>query len=159
VRNGVHRPAGISTFGREIAWRDQREAAAHGFHKGDILATNFSPTPGTAKEGPLGEIHSYCGVDFTRLPNGGTLEVRLHPASANDKAGVAAIEGMLKTFVRLQGFYLNVDVVDAAMLREAQKHPESHCNLVVRIAGWCARFHTLDREWQEMVIQRAESAR
>ena len=66
---------------------------------------------------------------------------------------------MLKAFVRLGGFYLNVDVVDAAMLREAQKHPELYPNLVVRIAGWCARFNTLDDNWQEMVIRRAESAR
>jgi pyruvate-formate lyase len=159
LRNGVFRPAGISTFGREIAWRDQREATAHGFRKGDILATNFSPTPGTDKEGPLAAIRSYCAVDFTRLPNGATLEIRLAPSSANDEAGILAIAGMLRAFVRLGGFYLNVDIVDPAMLRDAQKHPDKYPNLVVRIAGWCARFHTLDKDWQEMVIRRAESSR
>jgi pyruvate-formate lyase len=46
LRNGVFRPAGISTFGREIEWREHRLATAHGFRKGDILATNFSATPG-----------------------------------------------------------------------------------------------------------------
>jgi len=60
---------------------------------------------------------------------------------------------------RLGGFYLNVDVIDPAMLRDAQKHPEKYPNLAVRIAGWCARFHTLDDNWQEMVIRRAESSR
>jgi formate C-acetyltransferase len=63
---------------------------------------------------------------------------------------------MLKTFRDLGGFYLNVDVVDVAELRDAQEHPERHENLVVRIAGWCSRFTTLHRDWQEMVIRRAE---
>jgi len=159
VRNGVFRPAGISTFGREIEWRVHREATAHGFRKGDLLATNFSPTPGTVKEGPLSVIRSYCSVDFTRLPNGGTLEIRLHPSSANDDAGISAIVGILKAFIRMGGFYLNVDVIDPAMLRDAQRHPKKYPNLVVRIAGWCARFHTLDEKWQEMVIRRAETLR
>jgi len=44
LRNGVFRPAGISTFGREIEWREHRLATAHGFRQGDILATNFSPS-------------------------------------------------------------------------------------------------------------------
>ena len=159
LRNGVFRPAGISTFGREIQWRSYREATAQGFRKGEILATNFSPTPGTAAADPLAVIRSYCSVDFTRLPNGGTLEIQLHPSSTNGDSGISAIVGMFKAFIRLGGFYLNVDVVDSAVLREAQKHPEKYPNLVVRIAGWCARFHTLDDQWQEMVIQRAETRR
>ncbi|MDZ4198085.1 MAG: pyruvate formate lyase family protein [Kiritimatiellia bacterium] len=157
LRNGVFRPAGISTFGREIVWRDHREATAHGFRKGDILATNFSPTPGTDKEGPLAAIRSYCAVDFTRLPNGATLEIRLAPSSVSDEAGVWALANLLRAFIRMGGLYLNVDVIDPKMLRDAQKHPEKYPNLVVRISGWCARFHTLDDNWQEMVIRRAES--
>ncbi len=155
-RNGVYRPAGISTFGREIEWRTQRKAVAHGFRKGDILATNFSPTPGTQRDGPLAAIKSYCKADFTRLPNGGTLEIRFHPSCVQGAAGIDALAGILKTFLQLGGFYLNVDVIDAALLRDAQKHPEQYPNLVVRIAGWCARFHTLNKDWQEMVIRRAD---
>ena len=74
------------------------------------------------------------------------------------RRGIVAIAGMFKALIRLGGFYLNVDVVDAAVLREARKYPDKYPNLVVRIAGWCARFNTLDPEWQEMVIHRAENA-
>ena len=155
-RNGVYRPAGISTFGREIEWRVHRKAMPHGFRKGDILATNFSPTPGTQKEGPLAAIKSYCKADFTRLPNGGPLEIRFHPSCVKDAVGIDSLAGILKAFIQLGGFYLNVDVIDAVLLRDAQKYPEKYPNLVVRIAGWCARFHTLNKDWQEMVIRRAE---
>ena len=45
------------------------------------------------------------------------------------------------------------DVVDAQILREAQEHPENYQTLSVRVSGWHARFVTLSREWQNMVIE------
>lgn len=51
-RARVLRPPGVSTFGREIEWRPNRMAVALGRRKGDILALNFSPTPGTDRKWP-----------------------------------------------------------------------------------------------------------
>jgi formate C-acetyltransferase len=48
------------------------------------------------------------------------------------------------------------DVVDAALLREAQEHPENYQTLSVRVSGWNARFVTLNKEWQDMVIEQNE---
>jgi formate C-acetyltransferase len=54
------------------------------------------------------------------------------------------------------GFYLHIDVIDSATLIDAQHHPEKYPNLPVRIAGWSARFTTLDRQWQDMIINRTQ---
>ena len=62
--------------------------------------------------------------------------------------------GLLKTFVALGGWYIQPDVVDSDLLRDAQAHPERYPNLAVRVSGWSARFATLSKEWQDMVIQR-----
>ena len=51
---------------------------------------------------------------------------------------------------------MQVDVVDTAVLREAQKHPEQYQSLAVRVSGWSARFVTLCDEWQQMIIERSE---
>ncbi|MBM3477132.1 MAG: hypothetical protein FJX75_28015, partial [Armatimonadetes bacterium] len=67
-RNGVKRPCGISTFGREIEWaapRGSRKASPDGHRLGAVLATNFSPSPGTDTEGPTAAVKSYCKMDFT----------------------------------------------------------------------------------------------
>ena len=48
------------------------------------------------------------------------------------------------------------DVVDASLLRKAQEHPEDYQTLSVRVSGWNARFVTLDKEWQDMVIEQNE---
>ena len=64
----------------------------------------------------------------------------------------------MKTFVEQGGSYLQIDVADIRILRDAQLHPERYPNLSVRISGWSARFTTLDKKWQEMIIARTELA-
>jgi formate C-acetyltransferase len=156
-RYGVLRPAGISTFGREMSqFRENRGATATGHRKGDILSGHFSPTPGTDKNGPTAVIRSHCAVNMERLPSGTALDLKVLPSSARGEEGTGALVGMMKGFVELGGLYLQIDVVDTAMLRDAQEHPEKYPNLSVRVAGWSARFASLDRNWQELIIVRTQ---
>ena len=155
-RNGLKRPCGISTFGREIDWRMARRATPEGSRVGDILATNCSPTPGSDRKGPTAVLNSYCKLDFTRCPNGATVELKVLPDSVKDENGIAALVALAKTFREKGGFYMHIDGVDSATLIDAQMHPEKYPNLPVRVAGWSARFTTLCKEWQDMVIQRTQ---
>ena len=153
-RNDVLRPPGISTFGRQIEWRDSRAASPHGFRRGAVLAGNISPTPSTDHAGATAIIRSACKADYSRLTCGAALDIRLDPKSVSGESGITAIEGLLHGFQALGGFFLQVDVVDNTVLLEAQKHPENYQSLAVRISGWSARFVTLDKNWQDMVIKR-----
>lgn len=154
-REGVLRPAGISTFGREIEWRDTGPSP-DGHRRGDLLATNFSPTPGADRTGPTAVLASYCKMDFTRCPNGATVELKVLPQTVEGERGVDALVGLMRGFVRMGGMFLHIDVVDTELLRDAQEHPEKYPNLSVRIAGWSARFATLNKEWQDMIINRTQ---
>jgi formate C-acetyltransferase len=155
-RNGVLRPAGLSTFGRQIEYAAHRGATAAGTRRGDVLASNFSPAPGTDAAGPTAVLRSCCSVDFEKLPNGTALELKVHPASVKGEEGVDALVALLKAFVEMGGVFLHVDVVDSETLRDAQAHPGKYPNMAVRIAGWSARFDTLGRQWQDMVIERTQ---
>lgn len=159
-RFGVLRPAGISTFGREgSAYLLHRTATASGQRKGAILAPNFSASPGTDRRGPTAVIKSHCSVDFSRLPCGTALDLKILPASVEGETGIQALSGLMRTFVQLGGIFMQIDVVDGNLLRDAQEHPEKYPNLSVRISGWSARFATLTKEWQEMIIARTEQTR
>lgn len=155
-RNGVLMPPGISTFGRETQYRMHRSATPFGAFAYDILASNLSPTPGTDKNGPTAVVKSLCKVDFEKLTCGTPLDMKFHPSALKEEAGLDALIALLKTFVDGGGLYLQVDAVDAETLRDAQEYPERYPNLSVRISGWSARFTTLSREWQDMIIQRTE---
>ncbi len=156
-RHGVLRPAGISTFGREGSdYLSHRTASAAGHKAGAILSANFSPSPGTDRRGPTAVIRSHCSVDLGRLPGGTALDLKIAPDSVRGEVGLEALSGLMRSFVTLGGVFMQTDVVDTELLRRAQEHPEAYPNLSVRISGWSARFATLTREWQEMIIARTE---
>ena len=155
-RCGYHFPAGVSTFGRQLEWAPKRLACAYGKKAGEILAANCSPTPGTDREGATSIIRSYCKSNLKRLASGAALDIKLLPTSVTGEDGICYLSSLIKSFVALNGFFMQPDVVDASILREAQEHPENYQNLSVRVSGWNARFVTLNKCWQDMVIEQVE---
>ena len=151
---GILTPAGISTFGREIAYAPGRLATAFGKHAHEYLAPNLSPTPGTEKKALTAVLNSYCKMDFTKVPNGCPLDLRLSAGIRKVVNPADILATLLRVFVRKGGFYLQIDTVDPEVLKAAQKDPDRFPNLVVRISGWSARFASLSKEWQDMIIQR-----
>ena len=68
---------GVSTFGRQLEWASTRLASAHGHKKGEVLAPNCSPTPGSDREGVTAIIRSYCKADLSKMVTGAALDVKL----------------------------------------------------------------------------------
>lgn len=149
-------PAGVSTFGRQLEWAPQRLASPHGRKSGEVLAANCSPTPGTDLKGVTGIIRSYCKADLKRMVTGAALDIRLLPTDVKGEDGLDALCALMKGFVTLGGHFMQIDVADAAVLKQAQDHPEEYQTLSVRVSGWNARFVTLNKEWQDMVIEQNE---
>lgn len=145
---------GVSTFGRQINWLPNRTATAFGYRKGDILAGNVSPTPGTDTNGATSIIKSYCKSDLAEQSCGAALDIKLFPQSISGENGVRALVSLIDGFLQLGGFFMQLDAVDAQTLLAAQREPQKYKTLSVRVSGWNARFVTLEREWQNMIIER-----
>ena len=152
-------PAGASTFGRQIEWAPYRRATPFGAKAGEILSGNLSPTPGTDLCGATAAIRSYCKADLTKQRTGAALDIRLHTTAVSGQEGINALVALMKGFDALGGFFMQIDVADAEILRKAQEEPENYRSLSVRVSGWNARFVTLNKEWQDMVIGQAENSR
>lgn len=153
---GYRFPAGVSTFGRQLEWAPHRLASAHGKKQGEVLAANCSPTPNTDKEGATAIIRSYAKADLTKLASGCALDLKLLPSNVEGDDGLQALKGLIRGFVNSGGFFMQPDVVDTEILRKAQENPSDYQTLAVRVSGWNARFVTLDKQWQDMVIAQNE---
>lgn len=149
-------PSGVSTFGREIEWAQNRAAVPFGRRGGDILSSNASPTPNTDFQGATAVISSYCKADLLKQTCGAALDLKLCPSTVSGANGVEALKGLIRGFVSLGGFFMQIDVVDREILRKAQENPQDYKTLSVRVSGWNARFVTLDEQWQQMIIDRTE---
>lgn len=156
-QSGYKTPAGISTFGRQLEWSPYRFATPYGKKAYDILSGNFSPTPGTDKEGATATIKSYCKANLKRMVSGAALDIKLLPAAVNGENGIDAIASLIYGFVTLGGHFMQLDIADNELLKQAQEHPENYQNLSVRVSGWNARFVTLNKEWQDMIIAQTGS--
>ncbi len=145
---------GVSTFGRQIGWRNERTASPHGHRRGDVLAPNMSATPGSDLAGATAMIRSYCKLNLIDQVNGAALDLKLLPSSVKGEDGTDALVSLMRGFVALGGYFMQPDVVNNDILRLAQQHPEEYQSLSVRVSGWNARFVTLNKEWQDMCIEK-----
>ncbi len=149
-------PGGISTFGRQLEWAPYRLATPYGKKKGAVLAGNLSPTPGTDLAGATAVIRSHCKPDLRRTVTGAALDLKLLPSAVKGEDGIGVLQALMKGFCACGGYFMQIDVADAAILREAQERPHEYNTLSVRVSGWNARFVTLDRNWQDMIIAQTE---
>ena len=88
---------------------------------------------------------------------GGVHPVYLDSVSGEFARRIEAIRSLIKGFVALGGHFMQLDIADTELLKRAQERPEEYQNLSVRVSGWNARFVTLNREWQDMIIAQTGS--
>ena len=56
----------------------------------------------------------------------------------------------------MKGYHIQYNVVSRETLLDAQKHPEKHRDLIVRVAGYSAFFNALSKATQDDIIARTE---
>jgi len=96
-----------------------------------------------------------------RLPNflvtgGNLLNQRLSYSVLTSDEGKDRLVNLVKGFFELGGWHVQFNVVSSEMLRAAQRNPVQYADLVVRVAGYSARFVELAPDVQADIIQRTE---
>ena len=119
------------------------------------LSEGISPFQGADRKGPSAVIKSASKIDH--LKTGGTLlNQKFTPALLEDEKGLDSLVSLIRAYFRMDGHHIQFNVVTAKQLREAQKHPENHKDLIVRVAGYSDYFNDLGDELQEEIIRRSE---
>jgi formate C-acetyltransferase len=119
------------------------------------LSEGISPVQGADRHGPTAVLKSAAKMDHART--GGTLlNQKFTPQLLADETGLEALVQLVRTYFRLDGHHIQFNVVDATTLREAQKHPEQHRDLIVRVAGYSDFFCDLSQALQDEIIARTE---
>lgn len=120
------------------------------------FGTNFSPNLFSKVDGPLSVIKSFTKQHLINTINGGPLTLEFHSSVFNSDDGIEKTARLVEAFIALGGHQLQLNAVNREILLDAQKHPENHQNLIVRIWGWSAYFCELDKSYQDHVIARCE---
>lgn len=119
-------------------------------------AEGSSPAQGTDKNGPTAALKSVAKLPTIMFTGGNLLNQKFSPELLEGEERVRRFVQLLRTFVSLKLWHVQFNIVSSEVLRAAQKEPEKYRDLIVRVAGYCAQFVTLDPTTQNDIISRTE---
>ncbi len=132
-------------------------AAADGRKARLPLSEGISPVQGADRKGPTAVVRSAGKMDHLKT-GGALLNMKFTPSLLADQAGLEKLAHLVRGYFKMDGHHMQFNVVKAEALREAQAHPETHRDLIVRVAGYSDYFCDLSVELQEEIITRTEHA-
>ncbi|MFX1357278.1 MAG: trans-4-hydroxy-L-proline dehydratase [Promethearchaeota archaeon] len=154
TRGGVHRinllPTTVHVYFGKVtgAMPDGRRAFTP-------LSEGISPVQGMDTNGPTAVLKSASKIDHSRT--GGTLlNQKFNPQLLQTDDGITKIMDLIRTYFKLGGHHIQFNVVSANTLRKAQKEPQKHRDLIVRVAGYSDYYINLGRDLQDEIIRRTE---
>lgn len=118
------------------------------------LTDGIGATGGTDKNGPSALLKSVSHIPHARYTQGTQLNMKLEPSILEGQRGISHMMNLLKTLCTLDVYHVQFNVVDREVLIDAQKHPENHRGLLIRVAGYTAFYVELGKEVQDEIIGR-----
>lgn len=154
---GGIRYAGTSSISANVGQGMGTMATPDGRHAREPLAEGCSPAHNCDKQGPTAVFKSVSKLPTEKITGGVLLNQKLTPTMLSREENRQKLELMLQTFFnRLHGYHVQYNVVSRDTLIDAQRHPEAHKDLIVRVAGYSAFFNVLSRATQDDIIGRTE---
>lgn len=121
------------------------------------VSEGISPEKSADANGPTAVIKSCAKMDH--LATAGTLlNQKFTPNVVAGEAGLNNMASLVRSYFAMDGHHIQFNVVDRQTLIEAQKHPEDHKDLIVRVAGYSDFFRNLDKPLQDEIIERTEQS-
>jgi len=155
IFGGCFRPGTGSAMEYILSSKDIA-ATADGRRAGEPFSSSFSPSITARINGPLSCIQSFTKYDLTKIINGGPLTMEIHENTFRNEDGIKKVAALVKAFIDLGGHQLQLNAINRDTLIDAQKNPEAHKNLIVRVWGWSGYFNELDKVYQNHIISRTE---
>jgi pyruvate-formate lyase len=143
-------------------------ASPDGRPQGKFLSNALCPSNGADINGPTANVNSVgkvlggkaadgkgdWGEYLNLLPNGGSHTMTFNPTILRDPEHRDKFKAFLRGYIENGGSALQINLINADLLRDAQKNPENYRNLLVRVTGYNAYFTSIGRELQNEIISR-----
>lgn len=154
---GGVRYAGTSSISANVGQGFSTMATPDGRNARTPLAEGCSPAHSMDKKGPTAVFKSVSKLPTHEITGGVLLNQKVTPQLLSKEENKEKLEMLIKTFFnRLDGYHVQYNVVSRDTLIDAQKHPEKHRDLIVRVAGYSAFFNVLSKATQDDIIGRTE---
>ena len=156
---GGIRYGGTSSISANVGQGMGTIATPDGRNAFEPLAEGRSPAHNADKNGPTAIFKTVSKLPTEKITGGVLLNQKMTPQMLSTEENKQKLEMLIRTFFnRLHGYHVQYNIVSKETLIDAQKHPEKHKDLIVRVAGYSAFFNVLSKKTQDDIIGRTEQA-
>lgn len=148
---------GTFTYIENVTLGRDTQATPDGRKAGTPLAASSAATAGYETKGPTAAMLSATGWDHTPFVGGIVINVKFTPGQMSGEHEDDMLE-FIKAFLKRGGWEMQFNCVSNETLKDAQKNPEAHRDLLVRVSGFSCYFTKLHPDVQQEIIERNEQA-
>jgi pyruvate formate-lyase/glycerol dehydratase family glycyl radical enzyme len=128
-----------------------------GRKRGETFPSGMAPQNGMDRCGPTALINSMNKIDYKQIANGINFNLKLEANTLRDEQGRGLMNSLLDVYFKRGGMQVQLNVLDASVLREAKENPDKYPFLLVRISGYSVYFSDLSPELQDELITRTSN--
>ena len=147
---GLFSHGGIARYGADLA------ATPNGRHAGASISHSANPDPGflpggggalTAKATAVAAVQPGWG-------NSAPLQLDVDAHLMKEAGGIEALESLIRTHNRQGGTLINLNIVSKEKILAAHHDPSKYPDLMVRVTGYSAYFHSLSPAYRQQIVDR-----
>jgi formate C-acetyltransferase len=127
-----------------------------GRRAGAPFSPGANPMNGRDTHGMLASALSVAKIRYDHAQDGVSLTNTIVPSGLGHtrEEQTHNLVGLLDATVGLDGYHMNVNVLNPETLEDAMEHPEKYPQLTIRVSGYAVNFVRLTREQQLDVLSR-----
>ncbi len=156
-RSGIQFIPGFFSWSNTILLGKNVGATPDGRHSHEPISHGANPNGGFRTDGAVTAMCSSIAAVQPGYGNTAPVQLEVSPGIANDPEGVAKMAAMIRTILDTGNTLLNINIIDAKKILEADRDPMKYPDLVVRVTGFTAYFAMLSPEFRKLVVDRVRA--
>lgn len=148
---------GFFSWSNTILLGSLLKATPNGRKKGEPINHGANPNGGFRKDGAVTAMCNSIAAIQPGYGNTAPVQLEVDPGIANDAEGVEKMCAMIRGILDSGNTLLNINIIDAKKILEADKDPMKYPDLVVRVTGFTAFFAMLSPKFRKLVVDRVRA--
>lgn len=148
---------GFFSWSNTILLGSLLKATPNGRKRGEPINHGANPNGGFRKDGAVTAMCNSIAAIQPGYGNTAPVQLEVDPGIANDVEGVGKMCAMIRGILDSGNTLLNINIIDAKKILEADKDPMKYPDLVVRVTGFTAFFAMLSPKFRKLVVDRVRA--